>query len=241
MAVTLVQQATGVSLGSSTSFTGGTIPTLAALPTCGNLLVVAMGADKNCGYTTPYGFIPLLTLNSTSVSLHVAYKVAIGTEQTANPSWLTATAGGNRAWYGEYKDDAVANNALGMGFWRVVALATNITDEATTLSKATGTTAALSMDGFAFGFAAIDSGVSLAAPMSWSNSYANISDGTGTAGGDAGISVGGVLVSAGATTSSTFTYTAGTADQMSAAVVVFAKVSEPLYPNYQGFPKRPYS
>lgn len=214
MAVAFVKQATASSAAASTSVTC----TLASAPTAGNLLVFAMGGDKNTGALTLAGFTQVAELLSTSVSLYLYWKVSDGTETSISPSWATSSAVGNMAWYGEYEDTAVAGSS-----WQVSGSASHITDEVAATSWATGTTGAASADGLGIAAAAVDSSQNVTVPV-WSNSYTNRYDGTGGAGRGA-IFVAEHAEAASATASSTFSYTLGTVDQISAAIAVFTKVA----------------
>lgn len=214
MAVTLVKETTTTSGSSSTTLTC----TLASAPTAGNLLVLAMAGDKNTGALTLAGFTQLYSLLSTSVSLYYWYKVSAGTETSISPSWATTSTAGNTAWYAEYEDTAVTGST-----WSVEGQASNITNEATTLSRSTGTTAATTLDGIGIAVAAVDSVTNVTTVSAWGNSYAVRYSSSGT------FSRGGVFVAtktevATTAATSTFSYT-GTADQVSTAIAVFAKVA----------------
>lgn len=214
MAVAFVKQATASSAAASTSVTC----TLASAPTAGNLLVFAMGGDKNTGALTLTGFTQVAELLSTSVSAYLYWKVSDGTETSISPSWATSSAAGNMAWYGEYEDTAVAGSS-----WQVSASATHITDEVITASWSTGTTGTISADGMGIAIATIDSSQSWTSATTWTNSYVSRYDGTG-GGGKGAVFVAEKSETSGVTTSSTFGYT-GTSDQVSAAIAVFTKVA----------------
>lgn len=209
--VTFVQPATGQSAGSTTSASA----TFGAATTSGNLLVLVMGGDKNTGALTATGWTEVYSLLSTSVSLYVWWKVSTG-ETSVSVSWATTSTAGNMMWVGEYSD-------AGSGSWAVVGQASNITDETNVSSKTTGTTGTLTGDGMSIAAAAVDSSQSVTTVSAWGNSYATRYSGTGGTGRGAPF-VAELAVTAGTTTSSTFSYT-GTADQVSAAVAVFGRVS----------------
>lgn len=218
MAVAFVKKNSGQSGGSSTTLTA----TLASAPASGNLLVFAMGGDKNTGALTLAGFTQAYELLSTSVSLYLYYKVSNGTETAISPTWATTSTFGNTYWYGEYQDAAVSGST-----WLVSGQASNITNESTVSSVSTGTTGTLTDDGLAIAAAAIDNAQN--APdgtTAFSNSFTARHLTLVGAGARGGIYLAEKTVTAGTTTNSTFSYTPGTTDQMSGAIVVFAKVSE---------------
>ena len=126
-----VQQALGQSSAASTTLSA----VFGVAPTAGNLLVFEMAGDKNTGALTLAGWTVVYELLSTSVSLYLDWKVSDGTETTVSPSWATSSAAGNMAWVGEYSDIAA-------GTWTLLASASNITNEISTTTWATGTTAA---------------------------------------------------------------------------------------------------
>lgn len=191
---------------------------LPSAPTSGNLLVFCMAGDKNTGVLTLSGFTKLYELLSSSVSLYIYYKVSDGSETTINPSWASSSAAGNTCWYAELEDTAVSGST-----WQVTAQASNITDETTVTSKATGTTGTKPNDGLGVAVATIDSSQSVTTVNAWGNSYNTRHSATG-AGGRGGVFIADKAETSGGTTSSTFNYS-GTADQVSAAIGVFTKVS----------------
>jgi hypothetical protein len=209
----LVQVATGNSGVASTTLSA----TFGSTPTAGNLLVFAMAGDKNTGALTLAGWTPVFELLATSVSLYLAWKVSDGTETTVSPSWATSSAAGNMAWVGEYIDTGSA------GAWSLLASASNINvADATSTSQATGTTAATSADGLAVALACIDSGTSVTlGTQAWSGGYVERYAPSGGGKGTPFLAEKFELASATAT--STFSFT-GTADQLSAAIGVWAKV-----------------
>lgn len=219
MAVALVQSVVASSGAASTAMPA---MTLTNPPAVGAKLVFTMGGDKNTGTTATWAAANNWTINfellSTSVSLYLLTKTSDGSEQSITPSWATASAVGNMAFYGEYDDSAVSGSS-----WQVSGSASHITDEVATTSWATGTTGATSAAGLGIAVAAVDSSQNVTVPV-WSNSYTNRYDGTGGAGRGA-IFVAEHAEAASATASSTFSYTLGTVDQISAAIAVFTKVA----------------
>lgn len=214
MAVALVQETTANSGASSTTLTC----TLPVAPTANNLLVFAMAGDKNTGALTLAGFTQLYTLTSSSVTLYVWYKVSAGTETSISPSWANSSNSGNMSWYAEYQDSLVTGTS-----WTVAGQASNITDETTVMSKTTGTTSSTTVDGLGIAFAAVDSIGNVSSVNAWANSYAARYSPAG-GGGRGAIFVATKAETAGTAASSTFSYS-GTADQVSAAIGVFAKVA----------------
>jgi hypothetical protein len=186
-----------------------------------------MAGDKDTGALTLSGFTQLYSLTSLSVSLYLWYKVSDGTETSISPTWVTSSVAGNMAWYGEYQDTAITGST-----WSVAGSASSITDEATVLTKTTGTTAATTRDGLGIAVAAVDSNTSVTTVSAWGNSYAIQYSSTGGAGRGA-VFVASKAEVAGTAATSTFNYT-GTADQVSAAIAVFAKVA-PSSPSNSGF------
>lgn len=210
----LVQQITGQSGSASTALT----LTLTSAPTAGNLLVFAMAGDKDTGaLTMPSGWNVPVELTATSVSLYGAWKVSNGTETSVATSWSLSSSVGNMAWYAEYADPVIDGST-----WELVATALNNSTDATANSWGTGTSDAKEEAGIGFAFAAIDSAQNVTSVGAWGNGYTARYSGT-TGAGRGGIFVAEKLEAAGGTTSSTFNYT-GTADQLSAALIVLRKV-----------------
>ena len=217
MAVAFVKRAAGQTAQNVTTLTA----TLTSAPTAGNLLVFQMSGDKNCGALTLAGFTQVYELLSASVSLYMYYKVATGSETSVSPTWATNSAAGNTYHYGEYQDAAVSGNV-----WAIAGQASNITNESTVSSVSTGTTGTLTHDGLAIAQAVIDNAQNAPDGTTvWSNSFTSRYGSLIGAGNRAGIYVAEKSVTAGTTTSSTFSYTPGTNDQLSGAIAVFTKVS----------------
>ncbi len=214
------QEANATSSTNSTSLTLG----LPGAPLSGNLLVLAIAADKNSGslstWASSNGFLSIADLPSTSVTLYLYRKVSAGTEQNITPTWATASPAGATGYYFELEDSAVSGSD-----WQVSGSATNITSEANAASWPTGTTGTLTYAGLGIAIAGIDSSSSIATVDAWGNSY-TVKWSYPTSSGRAGLYVASKAESAGTTTNSTFNYTpVTTADQTSAAIAVFAKVS----------------
>jgi hypothetical protein len=213
MAVAFVQESTGSSGAASTTLACA----LGAAPTVGNLLVFCMAGDKNTGDLTLAGFTRLYSILSSSTSLYMWWKVSDGSETTINPSWGTSSTAGNTAWYAEYQDAAV-NGSM----WRVSAQASTITTEATVNSAATGSSISVPVAGMGIACNAMDSSASWVSGTTWSDSYVEKYSATGL-GGRGAIFISTKSVSAGSSTTATFSYT-GTADQNTVALAVFSKV-----------------
>lgn len=209
---TFVQQATArTTVGTAITATFG------AAPTSGNLLVLVLGGDKNTGALTLAGWTQVHVLTSASVSLYVAWKVSDGSETSVTATTAVSAPNGSTVWVGEYTAAAVPT-----GTWTILGSASGITNELTTLTQASGTTGAVAQTGLGIACLAIDSSTNMTT-AAWSNSYASRYTATGFSSSSA-VAVAEGTVTSGATTSSTVTIT-GTADQVSAAVTVFAKVA----------------
>jgi hypothetical protein len=222
MATTFVKKASGQSGSASL-----TLPlTMASAPTAGNLLVFAMAGDKNTGALTLVGFTQLQSLLSASVSLYLAWKVADGTETAITPTWATASATGNVAWYGEFNDPAVTGAAA----WQISAQASHITDETNVTSWSTGTTGTTSAAGLGLSVICMDSADSVTdGTTAWTNSFAALFTTLASAGARGGLHLGNAQISSGVTAESTFSYTpsATLRDQLSGALAVFSLVPLP--------------
>ena len=219
MAVALVQQTNGNSGSSSTTLSC----TLGVAPTTGSLLIFAMAGDKNTGALTLSGFTELYSLLQTSVSLYYWYKVSDGSETTINPSWATASAAGNTAWYGEWNDSGISGSS-----WVISGQASHISDNTSVNTWDTGTTGTLTNTGYGIAVDAVDSSQSVTSVSAWGNSYAITYSGTGLSG-RGGVMVAEKAESSGGTTNSTFNYS-GTADQNSGAIGVWAKIAAATNP-----------
>lgn len=194
----------------------------------GNVLVYCLGGDKNTGSLTMSdnvgtngGANPWTVEQAVvgaSVSVYLAWKVAVGGETTITGTVGTAPVSGNNAWAGEVAQDGTAA-------WGVSAEAGTAYSDSAVSARSTGTTGATSYKGIAFATVAVDS-YDNATAGSWSNAYAS-TYAPGSAVGDGGgaaLYVGTTLVARTATTESTWTKTAGAAaDQMAGAVVVLGR------------------
>jgi hypothetical protein len=194
----------------------------------GSLLVFAMAGDKNTGQAhVPIpsagwgGFVPIYQDLSTSVSLYLFWKHAIGSslERSFTVSWDLSSAVGNTLWYAEY----VAVPDVDGGVWQPSALpAHTVTNEGTVLIQNTGTTGLVANKGVAIAVAAMDSGQSATSGGYFDSGFATLfRDFPGT--GRGGLYVGERIAQEGERVSSNFQF-AGTVDQVSAAVACFAKV-----------------
>ncbi|MEU7817056.1 hypothetical protein [Pseudonocardia sp. NPDC049154] len=217
--------------GFSPGGTGAISATLPAAATAGNLIVFAIGGDKNIGTLALPGFTPTVDLRSTSTSLVIAWKVATGGETTISGT-VGANGAGLNTWVGEYAQ-------TGSGAWQVQASATHNTDETNVAAWSSGTAGAAAQDGLAIAAFSVDS-VTSDSVDTFSNSYTTRRT-QGGGGSEAGLWVGEKQVPQGATTETTLTRSAPvTADQMSGAVVVFgravvvAPVGTPLIPELPG-------
>ncbi len=218
MSVAFVKKISGQSGASSTTIT----LTLASAPAAGNFLLFAMAGDKNTGALTLSGFTQIYTLNSTSVSLYLWYRISDGTETSISPSWATSSVTGNVAWYGEFADAAVSGSS-----WQISGQASHNTDETNVTSWSTGTTGTISLAGLSVGVITMDSADSVVdGTTAWTNSYASLFTTLASAGARGGLHMSSLSVSAGGTTETTFSYTASTSprDQLSGAVAVLTKV-----------------
>lgn len=211
---------------------GALATTLSSAAVAGELIVYCRGHDKVGGTLTMTDNIGTngganpwtveVSLSSTSVSLYIAWKVAVGGETT-----ITGTTGTN----GVSGDVgcALVLSQTGSAAWGLCAKATNPTAETTTTSVATGTTGAATFDGLAIAAATVDSEGNINGTgngtVSWSNSYQQFyNQGAVGDGGGAGLWVAIKDVDQGATTTSTMTAGTGSAaDQMSGAVVVLGR------------------
>jgi hypothetical protein len=188
-----------------------------------------MGGDKNCGALTsvPSGFTAEYALTSTSVSLYFIWGVSAG-ETSYAVSWTTTSSSGNYLWAGEYSE-------AGSGAWQMLAKASNITNETSVQSTASGTTSAVARDGIGIAAFAVDSGGNIGATdtVTWSNSFTTRDVNPAVLGSGQGagwVIVAEKAITSGSTASTTMTYTAGAVDQWSGAVAVFARTASAAMP-----------
>jgi hypothetical protein len=215
---TIVQAVFANNFPASTTVTSSTI----TAATAGNLLVFFIAGDKNTGACTPPGgWTKPVELTSASVSLYVMFGTAAGGE-TSVAATLASTGGtnGNTSALFELSE-------AGSGAWGLAATtATNITSESTVTTTNTGTTGAATRDGLALACIACDSAGNISTGTWTSVACTNQIDApstSGNGGGGAAIHVGSASVTAPATTISTWTTTSGSADQISAAMVVLSR------------------
>lgn len=214
--VTLVRHADDmIAAGSSSKAVS-----LGGTPTSGNLLVVAVGADKNAGgYTiTGGGFSVARQDDSSSTSVWVGWKVSAGTESSVTVNRTGGnSSGGDNIYYAEYSCSSA-------GSWTLDTAGSNYTNETDVTSCASGN-ATPSIPGLALAVWSIDTVNRInSGTDSYTNGYtvrkARADNDVGTSGG--GCLVADKNVPASATTSSTVSFT-GTADQMSGCVSIFGK------------------
>lgn len=233
MAPPTIRQSKG---GTSSSMTTPVVSVSLDQPALsGTLLVFCLAGDKNTGALTMDGTgwntdnTAAIRLNSSSVSLYVAWKVAAGGETTLSGTVGTAPVSGNTFF-------AMELDQAGAGAWGLLARVTNNSDGTTSLgSLAIGTTSpAAPYEGLAVAVGAVDSISSFSNSPTWTNSFTNRytppSDGApGSDGGSAGCYVATLPVAQGATTSTTFDPGTGT-DQISGAIALFGRQAPPTPP-----------
>lgn len=216
MAITNVQSASGFAAGGVQTMAA----TLSTAATSGNLLIWAIGVDKNAGTVTqPSGFTLPIDIKSTdsSVSLAIAYKVAAGGETAISGSISGANTAGSQIRVYEWADS-------NSGTWSVLGSATNISTGSNVTTISSGTTSAIAQAGRAFACFASDS-VITQGTVTYSNSYAAVASTADGAGGNAGFWAADKDVTSSTAAETTITRTGGSADQMNGAIIVFAKVS----------------
>jgi len=218
---TLVQEA-NVAVGPGAN---NVTATLAAATTPGNLLILAVGCDKQGTYTVSDNFPNQpVALTGLSTSLHVFWKVADGTEQSVVATRNANSASGDNVWYAEYSD-------TGPSAWELVASSTANGGETDVASLSTGSTGIIPGDGFVQGFAFASNDSHNGGTASWTNSYVAIRNTQLGATGAGGLWVSGRTVSTGVSTSTTPTISSGV-DQMHAAVLVFAQPASVIADGY---------
>lgn len=222
MAPTFVQS--GNSPISPTAGVTSVIVTFPVATTAQNLIVLAMGGDKNCGALTsiPSGFTAEIVQLQASVSMYVVWGVSSG-QTTFTLGWTTTASSGNYAWGGEYSD-------AGLNPWGLVAKATNPnTDDLNYTSWASGTITNVPASGICLAPFAVDSGGSPAQNPTFSNSFtAREVQSTAVRGtlGAGWIFVGEKDATVGDTLTTTLSYTSA-ADQWHGAILVLARESVP--------------
>ena len=216
----LVQSATTTNL---TPFTTNTA-TFARTPKPGNLLVLALACDKSAPNFRPHvGFQALIASVSTSVSMWVGWKPALGdgSDTTLTIDHDVGTdAAGDRLWIAEFE----TSDNVGGGVWTVLARAAVPTNESTLLAATTGTTGPTTAFGGALAFWSIDSSSSntTGATPAYTNGFDQLLayDSSGRGGLTVAWRNG---IGHGVTSECTQTHV-GTADQMSVCIAVFNKV-----------------
>lgn len=196
--------------------------TLTSVPTAGNLLVVAVGGDKNIGAPNMPGWTIAYSLPSTSVSQFLAYKVAVGNETTLDVAWTTSTTGGNTIVVTELYTEE------GVGTWQVLTQSTSITNETVQSSRSTGTTAVTTFPGLAFAFASVDSTDAmnyLNDTESWTNGFYMFQRNNDSSSARATLTSALKQVPTGSAVESTYSFTPSiSGDQLTTSLIVFGRV-----------------
>lgn len=202
---------------SSSPFTSISV-TMSPAVTAGNVIVAALACDKNTPNIAPPGSGWNVIINNagTSVSMWVGWKVADGGETTLTWTHDAGTdAAGDTIWVAEYSDS-------GSGSWTDLGSTSSPSDNSTVTVMSTGTTSATTAIGEALAFFAIDSGQS-STGASYNNSFTEIRAWASSGRGDIAVAHYSDLA-ASTTAECTQTHT-GTADQVSAAILVLAKTT----------------
>jgi hypothetical protein len=213
MAPVVRQQATGFAAAGSLTLAG----TLPAAALAKSLLLWIVAGDKNIGTITQPSDTPNLPINdrTASVSQALAWGQADGGE-TVLSGTCTANIAGSQIWVVEITDDANVLPWARRSTAQVVDPGTDVTT--VTLGPAPAATA----PGIGIAAVAADS-VNTEGTVSWSNGW-TASRSTPNGGGQAGqwgaVKTG---VALGATESTVFARTGGTADNHSAFLTVFGK------------------
>jgi hypothetical protein len=143
--------------------------------TAGNLLITAVSIDKASGTISPPAGFTLIQKGEGGVASGAfAYKVAAGGETTV--TWTYTTSEEGSMWVGEYSGLATS------GVLDVSAENESFLNT-TTASISTGTTGSTSQDDeFVIAMFAADSGNSVGATRSWTNSFISVAEVTETSG-----------------------------------------------------------
>lgn len=221
MAITVRQQITALSAGSTTALPTMTLPSNTV---AGNLLVMFMAGDKNTGsvlsetWRTSDGWSAIWTdMLSTSVSLYgYARTTAGGTDNAVTVTWPTTSTSGNTGILLELEGDS--------GTWDYSEVATAITDEVATGTWESGSI--LSADSqFFLGAFGVDSTTGI---TGWSMTDAFTDPYTqlygSPASGRAGLYVGSIATGAISIQNATLGVT-GFTDQISGACVGFRRTA----------------
>lgn len=187
--------------------------------TAGNALVWVVALDKQPGTLTMSGtgWATPVNLRSTSVSLAMSWKVAVGTETSLSGSTGgTAPPNGSQLWVCELESSA-------SGSWSAVSGSSN-SDETLTAQQSSGTSGAASFLSRAIAAFGIDSAFNQGSSFSYTNGFTQLfSPGSSTEGGEAGLWIATNSVNAGATAQSTLSRVGGSTDQMTGGILVLGK------------------
>lgn len=194
--------------------------------TAGNLLVVMLAGDKNTGTltvtdnidTAAGAWTETVEVPGASVSRYMAWKVAKGGETTVTVTTSAASTTGNTGRLMEISQ-------AGAAAWAAVAISNPAYNDTPVGSRSTGTTDTAEYEGIGIAINCVDSQNTMTGTLSWTNGYVARSVPTnpaGSGGGNAACFTATKGVDANTTTETTFATTAGT-DNMSAALVVFAR------------------
>lgn len=216
---TIVQGVSGFAAAGVTTYS----VTIAAAG-AGHAVVLCAAGDKD---VASYSALQAGTdvdvfLRSASVSLVIAWYVAVGGETV-----ISGTVGANIAGANLFALEIEQDGDT--GDWQLVAVASTNSTEVNVSAQATGDTGAAIADGLAIAAVACDS-VNTAGTASWALlSYtARYSSANGST--QAGLWVATNPVAAGATTGTTLTRAGGTPDQHSGGVIVLGKVAAAATP-----------
>ncbi len=206
MAVALVQENTALSAGNSTTQT----VTLTSTATAGNILISSVGINKDGGtVTAPSGWTTATVVKaSTSVTMAVSYKVAVGGEQVI--TWSNTTSDDGAVWCGEYS--GLSGSAPDVSVVTANSGASSVT------SQSTGTTATTSQaDTFAIASWAADTAGNVQSGRAYTNSFSEkffLQN-------DVGLIIADRTLTSAGTVESTYS-TTDAGDQMTGAMMVWA-------------------
>jgi hypothetical protein len=201
--------------------------TLPAPATAGNALLFCIGGDKDLGTVSvdSGSFDMAVYVHTADVSLVMAWREAVGGEQTITATNTSGNGAGSNLYIAELQDPDSANA------WEEKATpGTNATTAggAGVITLSSGTTGTIAPDGgMAFAGFSVDSTNASPATPSYTNGYTSIRA-MGNGGNEAGLWVGSLLVAAGGTTSTVINRDPGatglvTADQMHGGVIVLGR------------------
>lgn len=215
MATPTIVRSGGNSSGNSTSSVN---VSLGGAATAGNAILVLFAADKSIAGVTPSGtgWNSAVTIQGTSVSVFARWKVAAGGENTITCTTSATMASGGTGWIVELAQTGSAS-------WAVQCQSSATYSDTSVSSKALPTTDTADWDALAFAAIGIDSSSNGPTTAGWSNSYTarwtTAKTPAGTDGGAGGLYTASAPVAQGATTTTTYTNTGGTADQLSGFIV----------------------